>query len=1302
MTSFRLIIVSLLLLTAAGPLYAQSVDCSGTLLSWSITNPELAASCYCVSDTQPPVCTGGGGGGDAAKLGLSGYYDFNRLSPFGPETGSPFFTLRYGDSFRDWHEEAMARWRAYLIRNRLAKNGIFVSPSNPAAALIEWLYRALGGFNNPKERPASLFPTLDGAPEKKESYEFIGNYVDQEFLKKDDPTVGSLAGNIAELESNEVDLGGQCTPRGSVAPSFRLRYSSLFGGQYETEDLKIEQFPDGRAVFMDSGNTRWTFRPDEEGGFKYYRQPAGSPYSLAFTKNGWRVETPDGDTIDFSPAAEPNKWRPSRYNAADGSWLAYKYGPYGLSRITDMHGRYFAFERDARSLPLDITDQNGKKTVFAYDDKGRATGVTYPDGSKTTFGYDAAGLLSSTRSGALAAALYTYDKTGRVMTSESEGGVNRFEHYYNDASSLTVVTDALGSRTEYSYVDGNGHKLAVRVTDALGGKISLAYDANHNITSATDQLGRTTKYVRNANAAPETVTDALGSTSTTQYQVKRRYSDDTGEHTDYYSRPIKITDALGRVTRLDYDGYGNLSKAEDALGNRTSMSYDKAGHMLELRDALGSTYKYEYALGLAGSVDPLGRVTKYKRDADLRVTQLSDPLDRNTFFTYDRSGNVTSLTNPQGFITKFAYGSGTCPSCGGAQLSSLTDPKGNSWTFNYDQYARLTETANPLGQKKAYQYDKMSRVTEVKDPGGNVRTYTYDALNRLTRKEILTTSAERSVTTYVYDKVGNLLNAANTDGMVSFAYDALNRPVKTDQLIAGRSYVITYAYDAVGNRTGMATPWGKYSYTYDALNRQTGIVNPQGITVSFSYDAVSRRKKKTILKSAPEILAETAYSYDAAGQLLNITNKAGGKTVAFNNYGYDDAGNRTRIEDQSGVWNYKYDASNRLIVAIPEPRDMVKVEAFVYDKNGNRRFDKGAWDYKYDAANRLQENSTYTYTHDLNGNLTSRANKNDNSTITYAYNPEQQLSEVITPENKVRYKYDPLGRRIEKTVDGDSRRYVYDNEDIISILDGSNTPTATFTHGPGIDEPLVMTKPAGRNYYYHSDGLGSIKAITDDNRQIVEAYAYKAYGQPTIKDIQGQIIPDSQIGNTYMFAAREYEVQCGLYSNRRRYLDPSRGAFTQEDPIGYDVSAGNLYSYARNNSSNLTDPLGLWSISFDIFPLGWGIGGTYGRNVDGSDWIKLRIGYGEGAGVFWDPLEQGPIRVSPTALHGNIDWYTNVAAQIGPLGGQITTELGAHIEPSGCKSSSISSHIANPKSVGVSTGWGIKAVVSTGIQVTAY
>ncbi|MGD9641942.1 MAG: RHS repeat domain-containing protein [Elusimicrobiales bacterium] len=364
-----------------------------------------------------------------------------------------------------------------------------------------------------------------------------------------------------------------------------------------------------------------------------------------------------------------------------------------------------------------------------------------------------------------------------------------------------------------------------------------------------------------------------------------------------------------------------------------------------------------------------------------------------------------SSTGPS---TKFAYGNGACPSCGGSQLSALTDPKGNTWSFNYDQYGRLTDTSNPLGQKKNYQYDKMSRVTGVKDPAGNITAFTYDALNRLTRRDIQSPAGGRSITDYTYDAVGNLLSASNGASSVSFVYDALNRVVETDQAFGGKFYTIGYAYDAAGNRVAMATPWGRYSYTYDALNRVTGIVNPQGITIAFGYDAVGRRTKKSVFKSVPELLAETAYTYDAAGQLLSILNKAGGKVVDFANYEYDAAGNRIKKEDLDGTTKYRYDASNRLITAEPVPMNMPEAEVFIYDRNGNRRYDRGAWDYKYDAANRLLENSTYTYTHDHNGNLIGRAKKDDDSAISYAYTPEQQLSEVVTPRAQSSIQIRPL------------------------------------------------------------------------------------------------------------------------------------------------------------------------------------------------------------------------------------------------------------------------------------------------------
>ncbi|MHB9139530.1 MAG: RHS repeat domain-containing protein, partial [Victivallaceae bacterium] len=125
------------------------------------------------------------------------------------------------------------------------------------------------------------------------------------------------------------------------------------------------------------------------------------------------------------------------------------------------------------------------------------------------------------------------------------------------------------------------------------------------------------------------------------------------------------------------------------------------------------------------------------------------------------------------------------------------------------------------------------------------------------------------------------------------------------------------------------------------------------------------------------------------------------------------------------------------------------------------------------------------------------------------------------------------------------------------------TPINTYTNGPGIDEPLVMSKPEAKNYYYHADALGSITAITDDKNAIVETYQYKAYGIPKIKNATGIVIPKSTIGNTRLFIAREYEYESGLYNNCARYYDPARGAFTQEDGLYSD--GPNLYPYSLNN-----------------------------------------------------------------------------------------------------------------------------------------
>jgi len=191
---------------------------------------------------------------------------------------------------------------------------------------------------------------------------------------------------------------------------------------------------------------------------------------------------------------------------------------------------------------------------------------------------------------------------------------------------------------------------------------------------------------------------------------------------------------------------------------------------------------------------------------------------------------------------------------------------------------------------------------------------------------------------------------------------------------------------------------------------------------------------------------------------------------------------------------------------------------------------------------------------------------------------------------------------------------VFDNEDILLELDGSNNITARYTHGPGIDEPLVMEK-ASQSFFYHADGLGSITEITNQSGTVVQAYTYSSFGK-----IESQLDPN--FIQPYTFTSREFEPETGLYHYRKRDLDPNTGTFLQEDSI---LHAGNPTvpyllrslrrdpltlqgrAYVNNNPLKYSDPHGLLSV--------WGV---------------LKFAGKVGAGV----LQVGPLSIALDLLGG--------------------------------------------------------------------
>jgi RHS repeat-associated protein len=267
----------------------------------------------------------------------------------------------------------------------------------------------------------------------------------------------------------------------------------------------------------------------------------------------------------------------------------------------------------------------------------------------------------------------------------------------------------------------------------------------------------------------------------------------------------------------------------------------------------------------------------------------------------------------------------------------------------------------------------------------------------------------------------------------------------------------------------------------------------------------------------------------------------------------------------------------RLTQAV-NPLPTVPLESFTYDGLGNRTTSNQNGASSFNQANELLEDANFTYQYDNNGNMTRKTAKAGGAVTTYEYDAENKLVRIVSPSNTVNYRYDGLGRRVEKEVIAGSTtttRYVYDNEDILLELNGSNAIVARYTHGPGIDEPLIMEK-SSQSFYYHADGLGSITELTNQSGTVVQRYTYSSFGK-----IESQLDPN--FVQSYMFTVRELDLETDAYHYRERQYDWNNGRFTTEDPIGYN-GGENFYVYVGNNATNFNDPLGLFLLPITLIP----------------------------------------------------------------------------------------------------------------------
>ena len=133
-----------------------------------------------------------------------------------------------------------------------------------------------------------------------------------------------------------------------------------------------------------------------------------------------------------------------------------------------------------------------------------------------------------------------------------------------------------------------------------------------------------------------------------------------------------------------------------------------------------------------------------------------------------------------------------------------------------------------------------------------------------------------------------------------------------------------------------------------------------------------------------------------------------------------------------------------------------------------------------------------SYQYDVRGNLKSIEGARP---ATLGYDAFGRLQSVDAGSSTSNV-YDSSGLRAVRTVNGASRRFIYDlagpQPRMVMEADASNTPVAWYIYGLGL---LWKIAADGTPYFYHFDGDGNVVAVSTPAKGTVNTYRYDPTGR---------------------------------------------------------------------------------------------------------------------------------------------------------------------------------------------------------------
>ena len=900
----------------------------------------------------------------------------------------------------------------------------------------------------------------------------------------------------------------------------------------------------------------------------------------------------------------------SSITITDGANRAYTLaldGNGNITSVTDPANNVIAYTYDSNNNLTKVIDQagvtlgqysytngvltkSGDKTVN-YGTDGRVASFVYDSGAYLNYTYDDVNKKVSTESSVETTTSQTYNDALMIVSSTDENG-NTTEYTY-DKYYRTLTETKDGTTITYTY-DSNGNVLSEVSSDEDAENTYYTYDANGNVIR--QQTGKEyTYFVYNSNneltvsatlketytgAIPEQYNEELTCFETVTYTYENgiltRTIDSKANETvinvyDIYGNSVKITSATEKDGNLTlktvdstYDVMGNLLTTVSGE-DTSSYIYDKAGRTL-LANENGKCTRTLY--------DNLGRTIQEISPEDYDSAKDGLP-ENNTYsdanvghrYVYAANGTLTSETNRLGKKTTYYYN----------DIGSKIREEFDIYKFYYLNHGELYQIKVANVTTVSYNYDNDFKLLSESYANDEVIRYTYNDNGDLTAQ--YHNSNAKPYVTYTYNADGELTEKVNTDTGLKYVYgennsvsvyrtsdntlvqsyieteteadEANNIPAKTDitETHFGTSYSSVVKDKSVSYTANSNT--AEYSYQTEGTDEDEKVTSDtvkyngtQVLSSAYTYDD----KDNVLSKSYGENKA-TVNTYDSDGKITSTS--YGGKTI---NYTYDSDGQLVSASGEGYSASYSYD--NRGNITNKEVNGVTT--AFTYANTG--------WKDLLVSVNGVE------LTYDANGNVLTYGDRE------YTWNTGRNLASITDGDNTYSYTYDENGIRTSKTVNGVTT--YYNTKDGVVISQSNSTDTMYFQYNSS-ETPLGFILN-GTQYFYLTNQMGDVIAITNTNGTVVGNYEYDAWGAVTLAD------SDIAKANPIRYRGYYYDSETGYYYLQSRYYDPSICRFINADipeiaQLSKDFSVGtNLFAYCNNNPINYSDHNGSIALRTDV------------------------------------------------------------------------------------------------------------------------